>query len=209
MPTGTGKPRTYSVSGDTANGKLNPGALVDQIEAEAAIVTALRPRSDGGMLNRAGDVLDVWFVDFLSPAEIAALDAVVAAHDGVKTSVAYQFWESNATQNTDLETWQNAISKRAAPMAAGSYRLSWYCELRMVVTTPPEGMADFRFTVDGNAKGNSVVYGDRWQAVSGWDRYRASEGERPRLELDFRRHGGGDDSVDVRRLKLGIEFMDV
>lgn len=209
MPSGNGKPRTYSVANDTLNGKLNVDELLDAIEAEGAITTALRPRADGGMANRRGDVLDVWFVDFLSPAEVSALDAVVAAHDGAKTSPAYQFWESNSSQTTDLETWQNAISKRAAPMAAGSYRLSWYCELRMIVTTPPDGRADVRFTVDDNAKGNSVVYGERWQAVSGWDRYKANEAERPRLELDFRRQGGGDDSVEIRRLKLGVEWMDV
>jgi hypothetical protein len=122
----------------------------------------------------------------------------------------FQFWEENAIQATTEETFQNAISKTADPMAQGAYRLTWYCEMQVVASAELNSRSNLRFQVDGTSKGNTTVDSDEWVACSGWDRYWATEGEQPVLTIDWRRDPGvgGDDTVQIRRLKLGLEQMD-
>jgi len=67
---------TYSIAGDTAQAKLVPGKLGEEI-GESSIVIAL------DYINSSGDVLDVWMKDSLSAGDETILDGVVAAHDGV------------------------------------------------------------------------------------------------------------------------------
>jgi hypothetical protein len=67
---------TYSISGDTANGKVYSPTLVAEIEA-SSIVTSLE------QVETTGDVLDIWFADALSAGDQTTLDGVVAAHQGV------------------------------------------------------------------------------------------------------------------------------
>lgn len=66
---------TYSVSGDTLNGKVDLSHL-DQDIRDSAIVTAL------DYLNKSADVFDIWFKDALSTGDETVLDGIVAAHDG-------------------------------------------------------------------------------------------------------------------------------
>jgi hypothetical protein len=66
---------TYSVSGDTLNGVVNPSSLAAEIQA-SAIVTAL------DFVGTNGDTLDVWMKDALSNGDETILDGLVAAHAG-------------------------------------------------------------------------------------------------------------------------------
>ena len=66
----------YSISGDTANGKVFPTTLTQQIN-DSSIATPL------AYINTSGDDLDIWFDDPLSGPDETTLTAVVAAHTGV------------------------------------------------------------------------------------------------------------------------------
>lgn len=66
---------TYSIANDTLNGQVDLDSLTTEIGA-SSIVTAL------DHIDRAGDVLDVWFKAGLSAPDQTTLGAVVAAHDG-------------------------------------------------------------------------------------------------------------------------------
>jgi hypothetical protein len=211
MPSGNGTPRTYSISQDTATGAVNPGILKSDIEADAGITTALRTGANGGWKTTNGDVMDLYFASALSAGEITALDAVVAsASVGTATRNSFQFWESNPAQATELQTWQVALAQTAAPVSDGVYRLSWSFELRIVPVQSLNSGAVARFSVDSVVKANSYYRGTEWNACSGWDRFVFDEGETPLLDIEFRRDPveGPNDSIEIRKLKLGIELME-
>jgi len=209
---------TYVYSIATAlGGSLNPDLLTQQI-------------SDSGMatgvldyISTVGDALNLNFADILSSADKILLDgdgtqtpnntppggSVLGEHTGISTSSAFQFWESNPAQSTELETYQEAMSRTAAAVSGGVYRLSWYAELRLVVSTTKDSICEARFSVDGVVKGNVCTDTINWHAVSGWERHVMVIGDTPVLALNFRRDPvpGGDDTVEIRKMKLGIERM--
>ncbi len=215
MPNGNGLPRTYSIAADTGAGVVNRELLANEIDADVTIVTARRLPANGGWKDTAGDVMDLWFAAALSGAEQTALDAVVAAHNGTVTTQDFQFWEKNAKETTVDETWDEKMSRTAASMRLGTYKLSWYFELKLNPTGPLNSLAMARFLVDANVKGSaetvqgSTLAGVGWVAFSGWDRFIAAEGITPVLSLEIQRDSnlGGNDTVEIRKMKLGIEFM--
>lgn len=207
MASGDGTPRTYSIASDTASGAVLPDALTQEIADDATITTAL------DRIDTAGDVLDIHFTAALSGAEITALDAVVAAHTGAATSLDFRFSEENSAQTTTLETYQNADTLTPTTgLKKGVYRMSWTCELKVTPSGALNSRVQTRFRIDGTTKSNSASVSDgQWECHSGWDRYFANEGEKPSLTLDYRRDPaiGGDDTVEIRKVRLGIEYMGV
>ena len=209
MPSGDGQPRTYSISADTATGSVNPALLFDQILADGAITTALRDANSGGWFDSDGDVMNVWFVAPRGGAEITALDALVGVHDGDPTDAKYQFWESNPAQTTTNEAFTEVLSRTAARMKQGTYRVSWYFELKLTPTGPVNSLAMAQMLTDASVKGSAATDSVEWIAFSGWDRFIAAEGAAPVLSLEIQRDPtvGGNDTVEIRKMKLGIEQM--
>ncbi len=132
-------------------------------------------------------------------------------------TVAFQFWESNPAQPTSSEAWQNGLSRTAAPVAAGIYRLTWSFELRIVLNGAMNSGAVARFRMNSSRKGDAYYRplartgetDTEWQEFTGWDRIVYVKGDTPLLEIDWRRDPveGGNDSIEIRKLKMGIEFM--
>jgi len=204
MAAGTGQPRTYSIASETATGAVEPPLLTQEIEDDAGITTAL------DYINTAGDVLDIYFTAALSAPEITALDALVAAHDAAETALTFRFVEENGAQTTTLETYQNAATLTPTTgLKKGVYRFSWTCEHRITPTDALNSRVQTRFRVDGSTKSNTASVSEQWECHSGWDRYFADEGEKPSLTLDYRRDPGvgGNDTVEIRKVRLGIEYM--
>jgi hypothetical protein len=100
------------------------------------------------------------------------------------------------------------MSQTASPVAAGIYRLSWYFELRVVPVTTLDSAAVARFRINSSRKGDAYQASTEWSGFSGWDRIIFDEGEAPLLEIDFRRepNQGGNDNVEIRKLKIGIDL---
>lgn len=203
MASGDGTPRTYTISTETNNGSVNLVLLRDEIEADAGITTSIE------YLSASGDTLEIYFAAALGGSEITALDAVVAAHDGVNTITSFQFWEENTAETTTAETFQEKMARTAAAMSAGIYRLSWAFEMKVTPEGPLNSQGVGRFLVDGNVKNIVFHTLENYVTYSGWDRYVAVEGETPELSLEIRRDPtlGGNDTIAIRKMKLGIEFM--
>ena len=201
MASGTGQPRTYSISGETSAGNLNRRRLRKEIEDAVTITATL------DYMNSTGDVLDIYFDTTLTAGEITALDALLAAHTGPNTSSGYQFWELNPAESTLLQTWQTAMTRTASALAQGTYKFSWYFELRVVPVGPLNSRAAARFRIDANIKGSVAMDKDDWVAYSGWDRYVAEEAETPVVDIQFRQDDvvGGNDSIEIRKMKMSIE----
>lgn len=204
MASGNGQPRTYSIATETASGSVLTTLLTQEIEDDATITTDL------DYINTAGDVLDIYFASTLSGPEVTALDAVVAAHDAESTSLQYRFKEENAAQTTTLETYQNAATLTPAKgLKNGVYRMAWTCEHRITASGALNGRIQTRFRIDSNTKSNTASVSEQWECHSGWDRYFADEGEKPVLTLDYRRDPavGGDDTVEIRKVRLSMEYL--
>jgi len=122
----------------------------------------------------------------------------------------FQFWEQNASSSTNQETWQEVFSRTPNPMAEGPYRLSWYFEMRVNPTGPLNSNAMGRFLVSGSVKGSANVATLHWHAFSGWDRYAASVSAQPPLSIEIQRDPdeGGNDTIEIRKMKLGVERME-
>jgi hypothetical protein len=201
MPTGNGQPRTYDLATETANGAVNANLLQAEIVAEVGVISVIQE------ITVSDVALLIFFQGVLSAPEIVLLDAIVLAHDGAVTEIAAQFYESAASQQTLLETFQVALQKTSNRLAAGEYKLSWYFELKVTPVSTLNSSAEAVFDVDGQTKGTSRCADAGWCSHSGWDRYKATEGAVPVVSILFRRDPaiGGNDSVEIRRLKMSIE----
>jgi hypothetical protein len=73
MPTPT--KYTYSIAGDTANGKVNSTKLTSEIQSSSIVIALDR-------IDTSGDILDIWFKDPLSGGDQTTLTALVNAHIG-------------------------------------------------------------------------------------------------------------------------------
>ena len=201
MPSGNGQPRTYSIAGDITSGQLNSSALEQEIIDDVAIVTAL------DRIDSTGDVLDIFFATDLSAPEITALDADVLNHAGTKTFRGFQFWEDSTLQSTTLEVYQVAMARTSRALGDGPYILTWSFEMRVNATGALNSAGEARFRLDNTTKASLWQPIDEWQVFSGWDRQHYNEGETALLEIEFRRNPGvgGNDTIEVRKMKLGIE----
>jgi hypothetical protein len=133
---------------------------------------------------------------------------VIRMGTNVYVSKPYQFFESNAMQDTTEETYQEVMSRVTAALVAGTYVVSWRYEIRLNLTGALDSRAQARFLIDGAVKGNSRAQDSEWDERSGWDRYVATVGETPDLSLEIRRDPGlgGNDTVEIRKMRLGIEL---
>lgn len=185
---------------------VDPSQLTEEIQASAIATPLVRidTTGKGASMNVA-----VWFSDPLSAGDETTLDGIVAAHVPVLLFRELQVWEDNPAQSTILETWQSAMSRTSQPLTAGAYMLGWYAEFRLDPVGPINSRAAVRFSIDGNVKSNNVTELDQFVGFTGWDRYVASDGDEPVLEIEFRRDPGegGNDRVEVRKLKLKIEVI--
>ncbi len=129
--------------------------------------------------------------------------------DLVTRTGAFQFWESAPMQSTTLETWQNVMTRTAPRMLAGTYIMTWHWEMRIVATGGVDSKAQARFRIDSNTKGIHSTIETDWQIVSGWDRVaNVADGAEPVFDIEIQRDPttGGDDTVEIRKMKIGFEL---
>lgn len=192
---------------DTVDDAVNISLLTNQIDADAAIGVPVDPTEAMDVGTEAGK-LDIYMADALTAPQKTALDATVAAHQATVTLLAYRYWESAAVQSTPSGSWQEAFSKVATPTTQGEYLISWYAEMRVIPgLAASAGEAQLR--VDGSVRSSAYCVTEAWTGFSGWDRMFMGEGDTPTLDIRYRRAPelGGDGTIEIRRLKMGMEFM--
>jgi hypothetical protein len=206
MPSGA-NPRVYSIATDTGAAAVNVNILKAEVAA-SAVVTAF------SYIETVGDVLSIHFAGSLTAGEQTTLDAAVTAHQGVATSAAFQMFESvgsqSTTGHTDAEVYEEAWSRTVAALGAGTYRISWYFEMQVVPSGPVNSRGQLRMLLNGTPVGVHLATTDTWIGCSGWDRVAdLPEGATPTLSMEWRRDPGlgGNDNVEIRRLKMSLEQM--
>lgn len=202
MATGDGQPRTYDVSDplDVAAGSVNIDQLGVEISVDIGLVGVTLD-----FMNQNGDILDIFFLTVLDAGQIAALDALLLAHTPEILSPDYQFLESNPAQSTVSDTYIEALAFTPLPLQAGNYIVSYSIEIRIVPTGAVNGVGQARFRIGAANRGTFAWYHEEWNQFAGWDKITAVAGREPDLELQIRRLGGND-TIEYRRMKIGIEF---
>jgi hypothetical protein len=192
---------TYDIATETLNGQVDSGVL--QTEILAGPFT-------GFLYIGTGDgYCDCFFDPALSGEDETVLDGYLAVHDGYSTTAEFQFWEKNPQTTTTSETFVETFSRTANTLSVGIYRLSWYFEMKVTADGAINSNGMGQFLVDANVKGSCNMRREEWHAFSGWDRYVASEGDAPVLSFEMQRDPteAGNDTIAMRKMKLGIEYM--
>ena len=188
---------------DTANDEVNVALLDRQVE-DSTIDTGANP-IEAITSNDETDKFTVTFTDPLSGADELILDGLVAAHVGIpfiKTKVLRV--ESLPDSSDDSGNWITKLSGQVpvGGLPPGDYQITLACELHMDATIPLSGM-EARLRIDG-----ATLYTDSWGesqdhtfSVSGTTVFRA--GDRPMVELEFRRIGAANPAhVSAARVSL-------
>lgn len=207
MANGDGTPRIYNRTdpADLPSGSLNKQQLTFQISQDPTLSGLSLDRIDS-----KGDEFSIYFDAPLTAPEVTALDAVVFAHDGVDTFGEFQFFESNASQVISVQPYQDVFVATTLALQKGIYIITWNAECRVVPTGALNSACRGRIKIDGNNKGLFSWQHEQWQTHSGWDRQRFDEGQVIDLTMQFSRDPdvGGNDDVEIRRMKFGIELKE-
>jgi hypothetical protein len=186
---------TYSISGDTANGSVTPSILELQINGAGITSGTLE------QISTTGDNLDIQFDQALSAPDKTTLDGVVAAHAGVTLNDTTQQVTSEGISQTTATTFQSKVGGTAQPLSAGTYLLSWYCELR-VLSGGLGDHAEAQIDFNGTSVGSGNVSGTEWHPASGSGALTFADGDTPTFDIDFRVNGAGGDTAGIRRARL-------
>lgn len=120
----------------------------------------------------------------------------------------WQKKENNAIQTKTGAGFDEILRLDAKPVAPGKYRIQWNAEARLQAgsTSKPK----IRVVLDGGQVGikSFKVPDQDWEGWSGWDFKAFIEGDTPSIVMEVQRDGGTD-TVEVRRLKVSIELMEV
>ncbi len=118
------------------------------------------------------------------------------------TNKKWQRWENNPVQSPSGGL-TIALSRTAKPVAAGDYKVSFGCELR-IDSPGANAFAKVQCEIDGNIKNEFVTKLDEFSTHNGWDFIHFAEGETPQIRMQFRRVNPGG-TVEIRKVKMSIE----
>lgn len=214
MAQGTGTitdPRIYDISTETAQGVAYLARLIREIVGSSITSVIADVGSEEGSVSQGavtGGSLAVSFQTTPSGAELTTLDALVLAHDGTAPATpGWKKWEDNGTSSTQSGTFQTLLERTSPDLGGGVWRISVICQARIVAATALDSEGTVRFSVDGQIKALFPVTTEEWHTFSGWDFSTFNDGDRPVLTIDARRVGG-DDTLEVRRMKFSVEKME-
>ena len=189
----------------TKVGGIKAGRLHRELNADVAITTVIDSVTED---SKGSAGFTVTAAGILGAGEITAMDAAITAHVVTVFNSKFQMWESSPVKLTALTTYQSAMSRTAQALVAGTYRVQWYWEMRLVTTGPQDSKAQARFQFGGVVKCNHSTIEEDWQAVSGWDRVEnVADGDTPTFDIEYRATPAGNDSAEIRRMKMSFELV--
>lgn len=200
----------FDILTQTANGKVNPDVLAQQI-ADTALPTGGTfegvsieggtPESNG--VIDGGNLILTW-QNALDPADVATQTALVLAHQGAPFGSTVQRASSEPVSSTtnDGTAPVSKISATAAPLPAGKYLVGAYCETRLAASLANSGVRAV-VIFNGNQVAEDNWGEDQWHAFSGQTVVDVDAGDEPMLEIQFHRIGVLN-TVEIRRARITI-----
>lgn len=197
MASGT-NPRVYTISSETANGSVNSDMLTAEIEGDGAITTAL------SHIDTASGQAFIYFDGDLSGAEQTALDAVVAAHQGVATTFAVKVTASNEESTNSTTTPADKLNSSVSALKSGSYLITWHCEIKTDTADTSGVRATLLLASTERSEDNWAK--TQWHVFSGVAVQTFADGDTPQLQLQFARIGAAA-TVSIRRAIATLSFL--
>jgi len=98
------------------------------------------------------------------------------------------------------------LTAQTKRLVAGKYLVAWYSELRVTDESLGDGSQAI-VLVNDNEVGRSINKYDDWQSFSGHSKVTVTQGEKVKVEIQFKRRAGppaGVDIVKIRRKRIFI-----
>lgn len=190
----------------TANTVVHRRSLIRQINDGGFVAVLLGVQESRE--PAPDDDLSLTFDVALTGLEKTALDGIVAAHQGVKTTSEYRAYESNPAQTNATTEFSTAVTETTPALREGAYIFTWQCQMELIeVGGSINSRGIVQFQVDGNTENTSSWNQDAPHTLSGSARVIAREGDTYVIRLRYRRDPdlGGDDTVQVSKLKMNYE----
>ena len=190
--------RTYAKA-DTATGNVNVASLATEIDEDATITTPL-----ASIPQEVGTDIVITFAGLLSSAEVTALDAVVAAHQGTSFPADLRYTASSVGESTNAtNTPVEKLKITTDPLPAGKYLLQCMCEFDCS-STAPNTAAQIHLNYNGTEQ-----LSDTWEeiaehAFSAGLMVDVEDGKTIELQLTFQKIGAGSLTAQCRRARMVI-----
>lgn len=160
-----------------------------------------------------GDVVTVSFPLALSAGDKTTLDGIVAAHTGTPFASAPLPLRavSIASQTSDLTTDSvaAAVGVGVGGLGPGDYLISFLCETATTAVVANTGVRAALQYDPGDGSGFADVYEDSWDKpqfhiVGGSAVVTLKAGDRPAIQLVWRRLGASSNPGIIRRIRMSI-----
>lgn len=185
----------------TATGSVNVSILRQEILDDGAIVTTLDSvSSDDGTSE-----IRIDFDAALSGAEVTALNAVVAAHQGEAFALDTQLASSLGTSSQAAATPATKVTLTSGPLIPGTYIVESFAELRLqaeVASQSALASLDVDATVissTSNPQANFVPFMSRCYMTF-------VAGQKPVITMTFEPTGGGA-VAEIRNAQISLTLL--
>lgn len=192
---------TYPIT-DTLNDTVNPGTLYDELSDAGLSVSV-------GNVSLFGSNVLIQLLGDADAADLALVDAVIAAHEGndyATLPIIYYENETAVTDDTGSEI--EAVTLNTGPLHAGKHMVHWSAEIASTDTTGTPG-AKMRCSLQREgqteySKGESTNDTPAWRHVAVPFMFHASEGQRFTLRIYYQRTGSSGNAAKLRRARIAI-----
>lgn len=151
-------------------------------------------------------VCNVFFSGDLLAADITAVDAVVAAHEGEPFGSLLQSELSESLETDDSGDVVVKAARETGPMPAGTFLISWYLEIATTSNTGTSGARGLLYvTKNGGSqieRGISHNSENQFRAFSGSLATSVLDGENYKFELGYQRIGVAGNAARAQRARL-------
>jgi hypothetical protein len=185
---------TYSRS-STANGKVNPGMLIQEINA--ALTT------DVFSMSAEGDTLNIFMDDALSGPDQATLTSVIGSHAGDVTTSKTQTVDSWGEDSTAETTYQTKLSVTSAKLKKGPYQIVWNVEMKIGNGSLGDGVF-VSIEIDGTERAFSSTPDVAYHHFGGAAILSFNEGDAPSVAIKYKIAGSGGDTAYIRRARITL-----
>jgi hypothetical protein len=191
--------RNYPLA-DFPNQKCNTAILAQEIKDDPAVL--VEPS-----VQQSGTTVALQFAALITAAEVVALDALVAAHQGEDFAAPVQAVAAEAAVSTGA-TKLTLITLTSGPLTAGTYLVGWYAESKLAAAAADTGARlSLDYSINGGAVGEAAGNTSNiidWESFAGSYPLTLKDGESVNALLAVQRVGVGAVNADARRARITL-----
>lgn len=185
---------TYPIT-DTASDQVNTAILKQELE-DASLSQSV------GNVTLAGSNVMIEMLGLIVTADVTAMDAVIAAHDGDEFIELPVTDAAFSLTSDDTGSFVEKCSIEAGPLQAGLYGVNWHC-VHALTTTDVDSGSEVRITRQKN--GGAVVEvsqdinrtGD-FREVGAGAFLEVNDGDTYAFTLEYRRIGDAGNAAQIK-----------